>query len=492
VTPRLRRTWPQRFVIVAGTGLVAVCLVAAWGLADAYESIGEIAREAVSDGVLTEQPDGDAGGPRNILLVGSTENAGIDPDDPLVDVREDTALADTIMVLRVDPAARTAVLLTINRDLYVPEGPWGYSGRINGAYRAGQVELLITVVREYLGIDVHDFVKVNFAGFRALIDEIGGVPVYFEHPMKDDGSGFAVNAGCQLLDGVTSLNYARSRKMQVDPDGDGDYERADGWSDRDRTERQRDFLLLTLQRAIDKGARDPQKLRGMLDAANDEHAFVLDQYLTVDDVIDIAGAFGDFSPENLQRYSIVTTDEKLNGQDILRLDEDLSRPFIDLVNGRETLANADVHVDVVEARAPVDRGDDVATPVDELRAKGFDVHARTAYEADRSERTTITYSPDQDRFALLVARNLATRPVFQPVTGRDLLVLHVGADWRGVTLVPLPEEDFADVLPAAAPATSVPAADTPTAVDTPTSVDTPGAGILGVDPETGLLCRTGE
>jgi hypothetical protein len=98
-------------------------------------------------------------------------------------------------------------------------------------------------------------------------------------------------------------------------------------------------------------------------------------------------------------------------------------------------------------------------------------------------RTTITYSPDQDRAALLVARNLATRPEFEPVTGSGQLTLHVGTDWTGVTLVPLPEADFAGAIPSAAAAPTTAQAGTGTAAEAPAPT---GAGIVGADPAGGL------
>jgi hypothetical protein len=284
--------------------------------------------------------------------------------------------------------------------------------------------------------------------------------------------------------------------MQIDRDDDGDFEAADSQSDRDRTQRQRDFLLLAMQRAIDRGARDPRRLNEMLDAINREDAVVLDDKLSPSHIIDIAQAFGDFTPESLQRYSIVTKDAKRGRASVLQLDAERTRPFIDLINGHgESTTNADVIVEVEEARAPADRGADVAPPLDELGQLGFRVRAKTAKEADRREQTTITYSPDQDRFALLLARNLAVVPRFEPVTGRERLTLSVGTDWGGVTLIPKAEADVAGALPGAGVTTTAPtgATDPPADASTTTGAVTTtspppdvAAGIIGADPAGGL------
>jgi LCP family protein required for cell wall assembly len=487
---RLRRTWPQRFVILGGMALVMVSLVSAWGIADSYNSAGEFVRYEAAEGLLTEQDESDPGGPRNILLVGTTENEGIDPDDPLLSGRPNTLLSDTIMLLRVEPNTSQAYVMSINRDLYIPNIA-GYSGRINGAVSAGGIDLLLAVVGQYLDVPINDFAIVNFAGFRKLIDEVGGVPVYFEYPARDKGSFFEIDAGCHVLDGEQALNYVRSRKYEQNIDGDWTRDQGDDYI---RAARQRDFLILMMERAIDKGARDPNKLRSMAQAVTDGGAIVLDNQMTLDDIIDISRAFGDFEPDNLQRSALPTNGAKRNGADILLLDEVEARPYLDIFRGLgDTRGNADVRFNIVEARAPEDREEDVATPREELADLGFDVvNPSTAKEADRTDRTTITYSPDQDGSALLLARNLATRPRFVPVSGIDKLTLTVGTDWTGVTLVPLPEEDFAGVLASAGgvtTTTAAPGATTTAAPGTATDDSTASGdgGVIGRVPD-GVEC----
>jgi LCP family protein required for cell wall assembly len=484
--PRLRRTWPQRFVIVGGIALVVMSLVAAWGIADSYNNAGEFIRYQAQEGLLEERDDSDPGGPRNILLVGTTENEGIDPDDPLLSGRPNTLLSDTIMLLRVEPNTRQAWVMSINRDLYIPNVA-GYSGRINGAVSSGGIDLLLAVVGQYLDVPINDFAIVNFAGFRRLIDEVDGVPVYFEYPARDKGSFFETDAGCQVLDGERALNYVRSRKYEQYIDGK--WVKDEG-NDYLRAARQRDFLILMMERAIDKGARDPQTLRDMAKAVTDGGAVLLDDQMSLDDIIDISRAFGDFEPENLQRSALPTHGEKRNGADILVMEPDAARPILDIFRGLgDTTGNADVHFKLVEARAPADRAGDVAPPSEELEDLGFDVIGRSnAKEADRTDRTTITYSPDKASGALLLARNLATRPQFEPVPGINTLTLTVGSDWAGVTLVPLPEEDFAGALPSASAATTtVPGATTTTAPDDGTDNAGYGGGVIGRPPE-GVDC----
>jgi LCP family protein required for cell wall assembly len=450
--PRLRRSWPQRFVILGGMALVVVSLVSAWGISDSYNSAGEFIRYQPDEGLLDEQDSSNPGGPRNILLVGTTENEGIEKDDPLLSGRPNTLLSDTIMLLRVEPNTGQAWLMSINRDLYIPNIA-GFSGKINGAIRTGGIDTLLAIVGQYLDVPINDFAIVNFAGFRQLIDQVDGVPVYFEYAAKDDGSFFAADAGCQVLDGEQALNYVRSRHYEQlingkwKPDEGNDYLRA---------ARQRDFLILMMERAIDKGARDPQNLRKMAQAVTDDGAVLLDDQMSLDDIIDISRAFGDFQPENLQRSALPVDGAMRNGQSILVMNEELARPYLDVFRGLgDTRGYADVHFKLVEARAAADREADAAAPTKELEGLGFDVTGTSnAKEADRIDQTTITYSPDQDSAALVIARNLASRPRFEPVSGINKLTLTVGKDWEGVTLVPLPAEEFAGALASASAATT--------------------------------------
>jgi anionic cell wall polymer biosynthesis LytR-Cps2A-Psr (LCP) family protein len=109
---RYRRTWPQRGLLVGCAAVIGTALYTASTVGDVYDDIAAIHSIQLETGVLTDHDDVDPGGPRNILLVGTTENDGIDPDDPLVNERSNTFLADTIMLMRVDPDNEQAQVLS--------------------------------------------------------------------------------------------------------------------------------------------------------------------------------------------------------------------------------------------------------------------------------------------------------------------------------------------------------------------------------------------
>lgn len=140
---------------------------------------------------------------------------------------------DTMILVSVDPATHSATMLSIPRDLYVTIPGYG-EGRINTAhftgdvrgYPGGGVALAKKTVSEALGIPVHYYVRINFTGFEELVDAIGGLTINVEKTIHDerypdDNYGYMtihIPAGIQHMDGVTALQYARSRHGNSDFD----------------------------------------------------------------------------------------------------------------------------------------------------------------------------------------------------------------------------------------------------------------------------------
>ncbi|HEX4980048.1 MAG TPA: LCP family protein, partial [Ilumatobacteraceae bacterium] len=190
--------------------------------------------------VLTSVPDD--GPAENYLLVGSDTREGVDPNAPDFGGIGDTSdvggrRSDTIMILRREKDGGAA-LLSLPRDLWVEIAGTGESNRINSAYTEGPQRLASTITQS-LGIPIHHYVEVDFVGFKRIIDEIGGVEICIEFATRDLHTGLALQPGCQKLDGVQSLAYARSRYYEEFRDGDW---RIDPRADLGRIERQQLFM----------------------------------------------------------------------------------------------------------------------------------------------------------------------------------------------------------------------------------------------------------
>lgn len=305
-TVAIRRTWPQRLVILCAVGVITAAIGVSWLLNDVYRSFSELGRvEFAADVLLTDTAPGE---PVTFLLIGEDSAVGLDPSDPAafdrpVDPEGRGFQADSIAIVRVNPTTGQAWVLSLPRDLLVDDR--GTERKINSLLLVGGHELLVETIKANFGITLNHYVSLDFLGFREVVDALGGVPVWFENPARDhkngeNPSGLNIEtAGCHVLDGVEALQYVRSRFYQELIDGDWEYV---GNSDFGRIERQQDFLVLALERAIDRGARNPTNLSSLVSAA--ATSLVLDSELTVAELIDIGESFSNFDPENLARYEL--------------------------------------------------------------------------------------------------------------------------------------------------------------------------------------------
>ncbi|MGQ9516789.1 MAG: LCP family protein [Anaerolineae bacterium] len=142
---------------------------------------------------------------------------------------------DTMIVVTIDPETGAVGMLSIPRDLWVPIPGYG-ENRINTAhflgdlhkYPGGGPALAKKTVSYNFGFPVHYYVRVNFEGFRRLIDMIGGVDIDVPYEIRDDqypdeNYGYDplyIPAGRIHMDGALALKYARTRKA------DSDFQRA--------------------------------------------------------------------------------------------------------------------------------------------------------------------------------------------------------------------------------------------------------------------------
>ncbi len=164
--------------------------------------------------------------PVNILLIGLDYRPG----------EEDTR-ADTQIVVHIDPVSKSAAMVSIPRDLWVPIPGFG-EGRVNSAYQTGETDsksahpqvpgggpgLAKATIEDNFGIPIHYYAQVNFGGFEQIIDTIGGVNVDVPRPLVDNEfplgnygvTRIYIPAGLQHMDGRTALAYARSRHADSD------------------------------------------------------------------------------------------------------------------------------------------------------------------------------------------------------------------------------------------------------------------------------------
>jgi len=446
---RPRRSWPQRLLIAFNLCFVAGTLVIAGGLGYLNWKLDQLPRVELGEGVLAEEEAPDE--PQNYLIVGTDSSEGLSEDDPVTIGREDLGvLSDTIMVLRVDPNAEQAQLLSFPRDLWVPIAGGG-NQRINTAISVGGAQALIETLEENFSIPVHHYLQVDFLGFKELVRAVDGVPIYFDRPLRDPNSGLNVmETGCITLDPDQALGFARSRHLEYQTD-DGSWD-TDPSGDIGRIHRQQHFIRQALRRAIARGVRNPVTLNNLVDVGIQN--VTVDDTLAADDILALGRRFRTFDPETLATYDLDVYDDNVNGASVLQLAEtQRNQEVLDIFRGvglEDVGEPESVRVQVLNGSG---QGGQAGVAAADLEGVGFDITGTGDAERFDYQQTTVRYAPGQEPAASLVARHLAGEVAFEPVLGiegADVSVI-TGFDYGGVDQEPAPE-DSVDLPEPEAPA----------------------------------------
>lgn len=165
-----------------------------------------------------------------------------------VDERDrDTGRSDTVMLATINPETKQAALLSFPRDMWVYVPGHGQD-KINHAYKYGGVQLSKETVEQLLGLSVDHYARMDFAGFKDIVDVLGGVEMDVEMPMHwDDRRGnlhIHLSPGMQHLDGEQAMGYVRYRL-------DSDYQ---------RIKRQQHFMRALMEQKL-KAKNIPRLLR---------------------------------------------------------------------------------------------------------------------------------------------------------------------------------------------------------------------------------------
>jgi LCP family protein required for cell wall assembly len=164
----------------------------------------------------------------NFLLLGAdTTNAN------------NSGRTDVLTIVSVNRTAGTVSMLSLPRDLYVYI-PGYQVQRINVAYGWGETnlgegsgpQLLMDTIRYNLGIEIDHYARVDFDGFRTIINDLGGVEISvdcaiedwrlrepeLDPTVEDNWEMYTLPVGVHLMDGDLALWYARSRRTSSDFD----------------------------------------------------------------------------------------------------------------------------------------------------------------------------------------------------------------------------------------------------------------------------------
>ena len=195
---------------------------------------------------------------RNIVLLG-------------LDAREDTyngSRSDGIIIISINENTNDVKITSVYRDTYLDiktnNSSKAYLDKITHAYAYGGAKLTMNSLNRNLDLNITEFVAVNFSAVVEAVNAVGGVNIhvdssevkyinrYIDGVTKNTGisSSHITKPGNYTLDGVQALAYCRIRYT----DG-GDYK---------RTERMREVLIATFEKAKSLGVSDLNRLADII------------------------------------------------------------------------------------------------------------------------------------------------------------------------------------------------------------------------------------
>lgn len=217
--PARRRSWVAYLAIIsfvlAGLGIAAASTL--------FSGSEDVARKAdggtvgVFDMLANTSDD-----PQNVLVVGVDERPEVEG-----------SRTDTMMFARIYPETGEVKLASIPRDLYVEIEP-GVEDKINAAYSYGGISGTIGAVENFSNVYIDHYAVVDFTGFEAMVDALGGLKVDVEEGQVPPN--WVVKDEAQNLNGRRALLYARYRNT--------------AGGDLDRIKRQQEVLAALRSKAL--------------------------------------------------------------------------------------------------------------------------------------------------------------------------------------------------------------------------------------------------
>ncbi len=203
-------------------------------------------------------------GTQNILMVGSTDRCALKVQNAAYGLCSQGVTgvnSDVVMVLHLDPARHTVSILSIPRDLFVPNARTTGANKIDAALYQGPSQL-VAAINEDLGIPIQHYVVLNFDSFANVVDALGGVKMYFPEPVYDAYSGLKqLTPGCVQLNGFEALQVVRARHLQYKGPGItttlAEFWPSENLSDLARIRRDHEFLRVLAAAVAKQGLSDP-------------------------------------------------------------------------------------------------------------------------------------------------------------------------------------------------------------------------------------------
>ncbi|MBG0826861.1 LCP family protein [Planomonospora sp. ID67723] len=370
----------------------------------------------------------------NVLVVGSDQRDGKNARYG----RFAGERTDTIMLAHISPKRDNAMVISFPRDSMVElpacrarqgfPGQQPHTGMINESFNSGGIACTWKTLETLTGIHIDHFVKVDFTGFKGMVDAVGGVEVCIPEPINDTKALLHLPAGRQTLKGEQALGYVRAR-----------YSLGDG-SDIGRIQRQQMFIASMVKKVMSgETLTDPTRLFGFLDAAT--KSVTTDPGLTPGVIKDLAVSAEGLAAGQIHfittpwRYSLThpgkvewvePQSKKLFA--VVAGDKPISDAGIK--GGQTRIARSKIHIEV---RNGTWRSGLATLVAAKLEEQGYHIAKIGDTARKPYPKTTIAYSPKGATKAPTLSRDLlVSRGRLLPGATTGRLVLTIGDDWQGL------------------------------------------------------------
>lgn len=263
----------------------------------------------------------------------------IDPDSPFYEDFKNServnvlllgvndGLTDVIMVGSYDLKNQRVDIISVPRDTYYYRSQYKGAAwmKINSIYHSeGVVRTAEAVSDVLLGMPINYYVVVDYDAVRAIVDEMGGVPIDIPFTMKYDDPydtpplHIYFEKGPTVLSGDDAVKYLRYRK---------------GYSQGDigRIGAHQEFVKSAFKQALDHGVVDVAKV------AFDE----IESDITLDMIVKIAGKAVGLDSENVYTWLTPGGSGMANGASYWYVDMDETEDMIDRIYNFEDYIETD-------------------------------------------------------------------------------------------------------------------------------------------------------
>jgi LCP family protein required for cell wall assembly len=275
-------------------GLASVLVIVGAGAGYAYYLTHDLNRVEVH-GLRSAFNSGAEVGSENILMVGSTSRCALAVQNPAYGICSEGVNgvnSDVMMILHADPATHQLALVSIPRDLFVPNARSTGANKIDAGLYQG-ISQVVASIEEDLGIPIQHAVSLNFDQFANIVDALGGINMGFPESVFDAESGLNVQAAaCVHLNGTQALQVVRARHLQYQNGSTSPY--AEDWtqesqSDLARINRDHEFLRVLATAVAKNNLADPITDLDLINSVKSDLTF--DQSWSVTDMANLVLAF---------------------------------------------------------------------------------------------------------------------------------------------------------------------------------------------------------